>query len=783
MPPRSGQPVRPDGLESSPGPDRAALVVAIAIALVAAIVFEWFAARTPIPPGGDEGTWLLLSYPYVGIAAPSQVQLFSYPPLSFPFLGFSVLVSGGPLLGARIFVGAVIVALGLSAYLLGRSMFRWRLVALFFEAALFLQPDFQQLYYFGAYPNLFGLVFFFLAVAFGLRFLRSRRELHLALFWGSVTAAVLSHALVGVILVALLGIAGILLLAFRRFPRELVTSRVGWLGGGLSVGSSVLYYLGSAIAGTNPPNYLLTTVLTPTQSTQQLGEVFHAFYLEPISLLVHLGAFSFTYGAALALLWGLTIAIVAALAFLRWRSSAAVSDRMIGTSSWFLAVFGVALLSWYLSLTADYRRFTYFLYPANLLLIALGADIALARLWRAWGPTPNADTGRAATEVGDRRVWMWPARDRRNARFSVIVSVAILLLLVSAGVYTLPAASGFEDQNSRVAHGADLVNALGAISRSGIPGAILSVTPLVDRWPATLTGRNLYEVRPPTGYTYTANNLVADELASLSANYRYSVTNGLVVAAIPGLSPTYFNASPLYGFYLDGILQPVFAVSPEAVLVTVSDAGNSSTWHYGPSNSSASGPSVTGSASSLLLTYGGEGVTVTEAITALPGTSQLSVRVTASVSGTEQIDSIALDLSAAATASGSVTASGASAFVWSSPTASGTIATLGQLAAPGVVGPVTNGTGIELVARASPTGGGSNLSIEFTADTPSSSNTASGVAGYYSTPQLWAGWDVRFALLWNGTAVTGGLELSYLETEYGASEFAADGPWTVLLLP
>ena len=58
------------------GPDRLALLIAFLIAVVAAAGYEVFAAIQPIPPGGDEGSWLLLSYPFVGLPTTSQAIPF-----------------------------------------------------------------------------------------------------------------------------------------------------------------------------------------------------------------------------------------------------------------------------------------------------------------------------------------------------------------------------------------------------------------------------------------------------------------------------------------------------------------------------------------------------------------------------------------------------------------------------------------------------------------------------------------------------------------------------------
>lgn len=758
MPPGTAPTVRRDGYLSEPGPDRIAWSLAVCIALGAAIAFEWIAARTPVPPGGDEGTWLLLAYPYVGITAPASVHLFSYPPLSLPFLGLAVVLAGGPLNGARLFVGAVIALLGISAYQLGRAMFRWRAIALLFELALFVQPDFQQLYYFGAYPNLFGFVFLFLAVAFGLRFVRSRRDAHLALFWGAATAAILSHALVAVVLVALLAIAGVALLALRRFPRELLTTATGRIGAASFAVLGLLYYAGSGWAGTSRPNYLYTTILTPSQSTQQLGDVFHAFYLEPLSVLLHVGGFAFTYETALALLWGLSALLVVGFGLVRWRRPVWATDRVVALLAWFLAVFSVALASWYLNLTADYRRFTYFLYPANLLLLALIGDGLLAALWARW-PVEAATPPR-------------PVPWRRAPRSAVIGGTFLavgVVLLVGGAAYTLPAAEQFENQNTRAAHGPSFLQAMNAIASSGIGGAILSMTPVVDRWPATLTGHDLYEVRPPTGYTYTANNLETDELAALSASYHDALTNGQVVVALPGASPSTYNASPLFGYYWEGLLRPLVVVAPGSIEVSLANGTTVPVNITGGAPSIAVASNGPGGAVALVLNLSGPGFVLTETIAALPSSSTAQVAFRAIPTGPSAIARIQLDLSATPFGAGGATVSGPTTFTWTSVPVAGALPTYGSVDSEGRAS-LTNTSTVELATPSD------TLTVNLS--TPAATNPVDSLSGLVEAPALWQSWDVRFILLGTGAPAS---EAAYLEAEYGASVFAEYGVWTVLL--
>ena len=98
---------------------------------------EYLYLIAPVPLGGDTETWTALSYPFIFYPHPSEIVHSGYPPGLFPLLGFFVLLGGGPLVGPRIYLGFAIVMLGLSTYVVGRSLFHFRISALLVEALLF----------------------------------------------------------------------------------------------------------------------------------------------------------------------------------------------------------------------------------------------------------------------------------------------------------------------------------------------------------------------------------------------------------------------------------------------------------------------------------------------------------------------------------------------------------------------------------------------------------------------------------------------------------------------
>jgi hypothetical protein len=789
LPKTSDRPRRPDGLQSVPGPDRLALLMAFLIAAVAALGYELFAAVAPIPPGGDEGSWLLLSYAYVGLPTTTQAIPLGYPPLSFPVLGVAVLLGGGPLAGARIYAGLVIALLGLSFYSMSRAMFQLRSIALLMEGAFFVQPDFQQLYYFGSFPNMLGLVFFFLSVSYGLRYLRSRRPVHLAIFWTATTAAVLSHALVAVLLIGTLGVAMVLLFVLQRLPRDFFFSRTGVLGLLGFVGSSVAYYVGAVVAGLNTPNYLSTGPLTYTKSTVAFPVVLKPLYLQNLAQVFRGSGFTMSPTLALQVAWEIEIGILVVLVVARLLLPRFLTYRVVLIASWFVAIFAVALVTWYLGLTADYRRFAYFLYPATILGAGLVFDVLAVQLYRRLSPPVVQPGGTVAVRSRTAPPWRWRRWDRSQVAVATVFAVTAVVLILAADQYTVPNAQQFAKFFTLVGHDQTFIDAMSAISRSGIPGAILSVTPVVDRWPSTLTTRNLYESRPPTGYTYSSANLVQDEQAFLASNYRYAVTNGQVAAVIPGTTPLFYNASPTYEVYAVGILRPLIQLAPQNIFVGI---GSSSVPVYVKSTPVTPQfllPTSSGTPA-MAIRYTGAGFVLTETITATPGTSQVVIVLNATPTGPTNLTSLRLKLTPGTSNLNFPSTSSNTSFGWFANTTNGNFTTAGSLGGrtqvlaltPNVNDPNASAA-VSLVSNATSGTGNGSLALSFTLDTPGTSNPAPGMTGFYSAPALWSLWSVRFVLLWNGTVASGIGAEAYFVNEYGTSQFFAEGDWIILLVP
>ena len=762
--------------------------LAVAIALLAVALFEKMAAIAPVPPGGDEGTWLLLSYPYVGIPFPSQAAPLSYPPLAFPFLGLAVRFAGGPLGGARLFAGVVIGLSGLAVYDLGRALFRFRAVALLAEAAFLVQPDFQQLYYFGSYPNMFGLIFFFLALGYAVRFLRSRRPSHLAVFWVAMLAAVLSHALVAVFLLATVGVAAFILLLYQRLPRELIASKVGAVGATVFAAGAFAYYEGTVLLHINGPNYLSGGALTRSVSQALLPTVLKPLYLEKLSQVVNGSGFTQTQTLTLEIVWGVPIVLGLLTLILRFVRPRLMSYRVVILLSWVAGLFLVTLVTYYLGLSSDYRRFAYFLYPATVLGAALVGDVLLDRLVL---PRVRLAPGRApaGTTRDGEPPFRWRGWDRRRTAYAGITVGVAMLLLLSGVVYTAPKAQAFAVYFTRTGHDAGFVSAMSAIADSGIPGSILSSTESVDRWPATLTSRNVYEVRAPTGFTYSGDLLVEDELAYLAINYRYTVTNGLVAASIPGVSPSYFNSTPIYSIFTYGIQHEIVQLQPQSISVQLNGGAYVAVYSHGKSATPWVQLPSAPNGDSFALVYNGSGVQVTETVTAFPGAPTASIALRAVSTNGTNLTGLRAKIVSSGNQYNPPAATGPASFTWFTNTTNGNYTTDGAVVAPGVVQQVvaanaSTGSGGSVTVQSNANGAPVNaLGLNFSLTTPGASNTAGGITGFYSTPAVLGNWSTRFVLLWNGSTTAGPIPEAYYELEYGASVYYVNGPWTVLLLP
>lgn len=757
-------------------------LVALAIALGFTALWLWIVRVQPIPPGGDPSTWLITGYAFVGLPTTAGVQPLAYPPLAFPFVGVSVLLGQGPLLGGRIFMGACIVVLGLATYMLNRSLLERPSLALLGEGLLLGEPDFQQLYYFGGYPNIFALIFLVFAVAYLVRFLRSRRPAHLFLFWVATAACLLSHSLTGVILVGILAFLALGLLIVRRLPRSIVFSRAGIGGIAAFVVGVGGYYLGTYFANVTHPSYLDSS---PTATkTQLLPTVLRPFYLTAPSQWITDTTTTLTANQSLDIIAIATAGLVAAVLLVRWRRPTWLTTPWLTLVAWFLAIFAGALAAYALNIPIDYRRFPYFLYGPVILAALFPFDWALSE-WvsRDW-------TAYLARRAARRRRAPPPPRPRWRSRVDPVITLGSLgALVVVAAFSTAPSGTSYETYYTLYAHNAQFLTAVDAIAGSGVDGNLVATTPYVAHWPSTLTAtRTTYVPALANGNSYATAHVADGETTSITLAGRYTVSNTLVGATVPGVAAGDFNSSPIVGAFAGNIYQPLFQMPAASIVVNLS---NNATYVVAPQSAPAPPIAEIDGGFGYEFAFPVPGAVVFQNVTARPNTDEVSVSLDARANTTTTlVTSLQARFTSVSLVPSNLTGGpGAGTFEWTSASRNGNFTTTGTVAPATALGrliPFNESPGaapaVLLRANATTSGGAAALGLVVTLAIPAAYNEIPSVGPWIDTVQTWTSWDVRFVLAYSQVA-TLRISTSYVQEEYNGAVYITSGPWTVYVLP
>lgn len=757
-------------------------LVALAIALGFTALWLWLVRVEPVPPGGDPSTWLITGYAFVGLPTTIGVQPLAYPPLAFPFVGVSVLLGQGPLLGGRIFMGACIGVLGLATYMLNRALLERPSLALLGEGLLLGEPDFQQLYYFGGYPNIFSLIFLIFAVAYFVRFLRSRRPSHLFLFWVATTACLLSHSLTGVVLLGIIVFLALGLWTVRRLPRTLVTSRAGLAGIAVFVVGVGGYYLGTYFANVTHPSYFDSS---PTSTkTQLLPTVLRPFYLTAPSQWLTGTTTVLTANQSLDIIVVVTVALLAGVALVRWRRPGWLTTPWLTLAAWFAAIFAGALAAYLLNLPIDYRRFPYFLYGPAILAALFPFDWALSEwLSRDWS---EYLARRAA------RRHRAPPRPRPRWRSRVDPTVtlgSLAALVVVAGLSTAPSGTSYESYYTLYAHNDQFLTAIDAIAGSGVDGNLVATTPYVAHWPSTITAtRTTYVPALSNGNSYASAHVADGETTSITLAGRYTVTNTLVGATVPGVAAGDFNSSPIVGAFAGNIYQPLFQMPAASIVVNLS---NNASYVVAPQSAAAPPIAEIDGGYGYQFAFPVPGAVVFQNVTAFPNSQELSVSLNARANATTVlVTALSARFTSVNLVPSNVTAGvAAGTFDWSSGTRNGNFTTSGAVAPTTALGRLvpfnsTPGAAPAVLLRVNATGasGAAALGLVVTLTVPASYNEIPSIGPWIDTTQTWTSWDIRFLLAYSQVA-TLRISTSYVQEEYLGAVYITSGPWTVYVLP
>jgi hypothetical protein len=786
----------PSGLIQGWPPEEIGWIIAVALGALFAIMLEVSVSANPIPPGGDPGEWLTTSYAYAGLPYPSWIIPGQYPPLLFPLLGLLVRIGGGPAEGARLYLGLIPVLVGFSTYYLARSLLRSPIMALLAEGLVLFNPSFMQFYYFGAYPNLLGLVFMNLALAFLIRYVRSRSGTQLFLFWAFAAATILTHSLVGAMMAASVGIVVIFLFWMGRIPRAAYRSRAGQAGMVFFAATVGGFYLVTKLLHVVHPAYLQSNAFAYVKDG--LGQIFYLL-LNPYFPHVHPSV-----SIALILLVAIVALLVVVLPGLRLFLPQRLTLGTLTSLSMILAVCVACVVGWELSIVTDYVRLGYFLVIPVVLAFAVFVDGGVAALrvrlssGKGAGPSPLSPTA-APTGVDGVDA---PIRVRRSAPASrpatfaagfvyAIVAVGVIVL---AGAYAAPAFSTDEGNNTQTGHDSVFLQAIHAIESSNISGNVLTV-PGAVKWTRALLDRDAYAPILPARYSFDPSHIQTEELAYLALTDRFAVSNGNIAMTTLGYgnATAFANASPEFQAAFFGVFNPVISLPATNFSVTFKGGltmnVTSSPTIYAP---------LQGTTSAMSLVYAGPGFVLNVTLTAIPGTTAGSIGLQAKATGPVPligVTALLLNPPGGSTEFGISAVPGEAVIL---PKGFG-----GALNAFANVTPAADLTHVyryttgkhpaEAILTASSPNGSAELGFSVTITDPGAANLISDLPSFVSTPDQWAAWGDRFVLyqppnsaaqaqanlLWD--------EPQYLVSEFGATILGTYGPtgnqWLVILLP
>jgi hypothetical protein len=784
-------PPNPEGVPEPGKPERLAYLLSLVIGLFAAGVMLQAMAAYPLPAGGDPAEWVSTSYAFVGLPYPSWIIPGQYPPLLFPLLGTLVRIFG-PIQASRAFIVLVAMLLSLSTYYLARTLVRSRGVALGVAGFVVFSPTLVQVFFFGGYPNLLGFVFLNLSIAFLVRFVRSGSDRHVFGFWLATAAAILTHELVAVVLVGTLAVMLVFLFWQGRIPQAAYRSTLGLVGflvAALSVGG---YYALTYLAGVPHPQYLQTNAFAYVKNG--LGSLYYVV-LSPYFPSVHPSV-----AVAQFLSLALAAGVILVLCGLRLLAPRRLTLGLLTVLAMGGTVVGGAIIGWELAVVTDYLRFGYFLVVPIGLGLALVVDqlVHLPPGWPAFAhrgpaaaPTPAAPAAAAVATPFPRRPGTW-------AELGVVVfAIAVVALLLSVALVTYPELPGDEQANAASFHDSTFLGAIHAIKDSGIAGNVFTEGGAA-KWARALLVRNAYAPFIATRYTFDPTHLDDEEVTYFAMVARDSVTNNLVASTIGGTNASSDNQTPDFEASFYGVFVPVATLVAQNFNVTVTGPGSG-----GPkvTESVTSAPTITepvAGAPSMTMTYAETGFTFSIAVVLSPAAPTGRYTLTAAADPGWTVNSIHGNLTAP-TPNVQVTnfkAGTAPGELLLNPTGlAGSLLTYANVTPAGAVSHPQafdhpNSTlAHDALAVSSPGAGTQNLTLTVAFSTPTARNLVNNLPRFINTPTVWQNWSIRFVLLTNNSTFVNNhpsailWEVPYLENEFGATLFASDGSWTVLLLP
>jgi hypothetical protein len=770
----------------------ASLVLGLGVGLF--MVLFYF-HQAVVPPGGDPGEWIAGSYQYIGEPYPSWYSGSGSPPLLFPLLGSLVVLGGGPIAGAQLFVVVEMTLFAGSTFVLVRTLTRHPFTALAVTGFVVLNPTLDSLFFSGAYQYLLSFVLLNLTIAYLVRFVRSHRSYHLGLFWVCGSLALLTQPAMIVEVPGMIILMGVALLWLRQIPKEIITTWTGRLGAALFVGTGAGWYvLLPRLVGSHQNDFLLKNdYFSVIQGTIGIvfGTVVDPFYpgwgLDP----------------ATAVRGFLVIVILVVVGFfaLRFIRPGWLTLPWLTVLAWGTLQVACAYVGYHLQIVTPYSRFGELLVLP--VIAAVGMAIEGIFFWVATAP----DIGPPAHSQRGRWHHRLLRRIRTPSRLTVLVPAIIAVaIVVGLGFYvdveTAPDFQRLESSYANIGHDQDFLNMLGYVDNSSIGGSALTLAHATS-WSRAITHRDVYAPFLP-GYALNVPHILTDEEVGFALTDRYAVTNDFVAMAASGYYGPNVTAVPLYESSYFGLFFPVLRVLPGSLVAD--EAGQNVSIIAPTSVPSYLLPGPGGS--SMGIVYVANGVNVTILSTALPGVQSGTITIYANATGSRNLTHFqaALRPPPAGSAWFNETAV-AGAFDWTPDTLGTALggygATDGTVTPASALLPVTAGHnatnassgGLNLMASPVASGGGvapvsvRSLSMTITLTSPAATNFIDDLPPFMDSAAIWSSLGATL-FIYSPTAVPGIVAytlnpnlLYWLHNEFGVTEVYSNLEWQVYLLP
>lgn len=780
-----GAPTAAPATPNIEGASRSWLLPQLMIVLVMVGLLAYEYSRAPIPPGVDPGHWLSTAYAYVGLPTapdPANQPLF-YSPLIFPILGGLVVLTGNPPLAASVFGVLLLLGYGLTVVHLARRYLRSGVMQVALVGLAMTCGTTLQMLFWGAYPNYLGFIGLNETLVFLLLFVREHRTVDAFGLYAWAGFTYFAHDLTFFVLAAVVGLAAVFLLIFRRLPWRFLVDRRNLAGVvGLAAIIEGYGYL-TARLGISHPSYFFSNAAAYV--VDNIGEIFlplaHAPAFAPAGAGVLLSPH-----AAVALLLAAPLLALAVLALVQWGRPDRLNSRTIVAAAWLGAACAVPALGYLAHIETDYTRFLYYLPLPFALLTVLALESGFAPYLGLSGAPSSALPPSGAGPVD--AAWT-PSLARPQAPPSRWVGNAVVAAVVLVLFFTvsLPTAQAGETSGTSIAHDTEFLAAMHWLKAEPGAGNVLTVSSAA-RWCEALSDRQALTVGP-IWLLFDPFQIVNAEETYWALSSSETLTDSSVALSYSGFNTSVFSQAPLYNAYVDGIPFPVLRVLPGALVLNASGASGAHTYAaMGGGTPAVSFPGPSGT--DAVVVYSSAAATIAEEA-APTGGGGAEITFTITPRSGVTVNSIGLTLAGTPAGATVITRAIATNLSYAAGTLAWTVqGPLGQAPEPaimttnvaftepasadavGVFDGAPDWTGTFPVHSARP------FVLTLALATAGTSNPTSALPEAFSTAAFLAAHDVRY-LVWPAGAYFGS-EVAYYEAAFGFHAGFANAEWVVL---